>query len=77
MKAIIYSTPTCASCKQVKRFLDGRGIAYEVIDLETNPALYQHLMDKTGYKTVPIIQYGRKFVSGFNAGELMKMLGEV
>ena len=76
MKAILYTTPTCASCHMVEKFFNGRGIAYTKIDLEEAPDLRQELIDKTGYTTVPIIQWGTKFTVGYNPSKLSKLINE-
>lgn len=50
---LIYSTPTCVYCKQVKKYLDHKQIAWEERDAFTAPE-YPTLMERFGM-TVPLI----------------------
>lgn len=50
---LIFSTPTCAYCKQVKHYLDYKKIEWEERDAYTDPA-YPQLMARFGM-TVPLV----------------------
>ena len=66
----VYTTKTCAYCHMVKTYLTKKGIPFETIDLEENPALRQELFEKTGAMTVPITENNGKYVIGWNLGQL-------
>lgn len=53
-KITIYTTNTCAYCAVVKRWLDGRGLAYNVINLDEQPDLRQEVIAMSGAMTVPV-----------------------
>ena len=51
----IYTTRWCGYCVRAKALLDGKGIAYEEISLDDDPAFRRNLFDLTGGWTVPQI----------------------
>jgi len=50
----IFTTNTCAYCVMVKRYLDTKGMKYEVVNLDTNPERQQEAFELSGALTVPI-----------------------
>ena len=53
-KITIYTTNTCAYCAHVKKWLDSKGLTYDVINLDEQPELRQSVIDMSGAMTVPI-----------------------
>ena len=51
----IYTTRWCGYCVRAKALLDGKGLEYEEISLDDDPAFRQKLFDLTGGWTVPQI----------------------
>src|SRR6266567_3796633 len=51
----IYTTRWCGFCVRAKTLLDSRGLAYEEISLDDDPAFRQTVLDATGGWTVPQI----------------------
>lgn len=66
----VFTTSQCAYCALVKKYLTAKGKEFEVINLDDQPQVRQELMDKTGAKTVPIVQVGEEFVVGWNPARL-------
>jgi len=53
----MYSTPWCGYCHRLKSQLDREGIAYEVVDIEQDPAAAEFVMSVNGgNQTVPTIR---------------------
>jgi glutaredoxin len=51
----IFTTNTCSYCGMVKRFLDMKGLKYEVVNLDEHPERNQEALDVSGGAlTVPI-----------------------
>lgn len=46
---------SCMSCKQVKKFLERKGIPFEEIIYDGDNPQHEELIDKIGVRTVPII----------------------
>jgi glutaredoxin 3 len=78
----IYSTIVCPYCDAAKRLLKSLGVAYEDINLEGQHEERQRLSEANGgWRTVPMIFIGEKFIGGFDdlralhsRGELMPMI---
>ena len=51
----MYTTRWCGYCVRAKALLDSRGLEYEEISLDDDPAFRQKLHDLTGGWTVPQI----------------------
>ena|SRR5438477_5354246 len=51
----IYTTRWCGFCVRAKTLLDSRGLPYEEISLDDDPAFRQTVFDATGGWTVPQI----------------------
>ena len=55
-KIVIYTTQYCPYCVQAKRLLNGKGIAFEEIDVSRDPELRNTMVQKAGGRlTVPQI----------------------
>jgi mycoredoxin len=54
----MYSTPWCGYCHRLKSQLDREGIAYEVVDIERDPAAATFVMQVNGgNQTVPTLRF--------------------
>lgn len=71
-KIILYSTPTCAFCKQTKMYLDKKNVPYEERSALTAPE-YPELADKYGF-SVPLIISGDEGFCGWNLTRLNAMI---
>ena len=61
----IYTTRWCGYCVRAKALLDGKGLAYEEITLDDDPAFRQHLQELTGGWTVPQILIDGTPIGGY------------
>ena len=53
-KITIFTTNTCAYCAMVKRFLDSKGLTYNVVNLDEQPERQAEVLAKSGALTVPV-----------------------
>ena len=54
----MYTTPWCGYCHRLKSQLDREGIAYDVVDIEQEPAAADLVMRvNNGNQTVPTLVY--------------------
>jgi glutaredoxin 3 len=65
MRVQVYTTAWCAFCERAKALLDERGIPYEEIRVDGDPAFRAKLLDLTGHWTVPQIIIDGKPVGGY------------
>ena len=71
----IFTTNTCAYCAMVKRFLDMKQQAYDVVNLDANPERQAEALALSGALTVPITVVTkdddtREVVIGYNLAKL-------
>ncbi|MGC9385723.1 MAG: glutaredoxin 3 [Hydrogenovibrio sp.] len=82
-KIVMYVTQTCPFCTMARSLLDGKGLAYDVIDVGSDRAMWAELQAKSGRNTVPQVFIGEHHVGGFDdlsaaerSGELDQLLAE-
>lgn len=78
-KITVYTTNTCAYCVMVKRYLDNKGHAYEVVNLDDEPHRQQEALAISGALTVPVTVVekeddNKQVVVGFNLTQLAPAL---
>jgi glutaredoxin 3 len=61
----MYSTTWCGYCVRAKALLDRRGLEYEEIVMDDDPAFRQKLLDMTGRWTVPQIFIDDRPIGGY------------
>jgi glutaredoxin 3 len=61
----VYSTRWCGYCVRAKALLESRGIEFEDISLDEDPAFRQKLFDLTGGWTVPQILIDGRPIGGY------------
>lgn len=71
----IFTTNTCSYCVMVKRYLDMKGQAYDVVNLDDNPERQAEAQALSGALTVPITVVtkdddSREVVIGYNLPKL-------
>jgi glutaredoxin 3 len=76
----MYTTRWCGYCVRAKTLLQSRGLEFEEIFLDDDPAFRQRLLELTGSWTVPQILIDRKPIGGYTelwqldrSGELDKL----
>jgi glutaredoxin 3 len=61
----IYTTRWCGYCVRAKTLLDGKGVGYEEISLDDDPAFRQTVHDLGGRWTVPLVLVDGEPVGGY------------
>ena len=74
MSVKIYSTNFCPYCKMAKEFLKDKKIKFEEVNVQENPTAAREMIEKSGQTGVPVIEIDGKFVIGFDAEEIKKLL---
>jgi glutaredoxin 3 len=69
-KVIVYTTPTCVFCKNVKAYLEDKGIDYETIDVLADANKAQEMIDKSGQMGVPVTDFHGTIVVGYDKPKL-------
>jgi glutaredoxin 3 len=82
-KVLMYKKNPCPYCDRAINFLEGRGIAYDVVDLTDKMDELDRIKNETGWRTVPIILINGKLIGGYtdlkaleDEGKLEALLAE-
>jgi len=65
IEVTMYTTTTCPYCRNAKRLLDAKGIAYKEIDVRSVD-VKNEMVSRSGRRTVPQIFFGNWHVGGFD-----------
>ena len=71
----VYSTSTCPYCIRTKQFLRDNNIDFEDIDVSSNQAAAQEMIQKSGQMGVPVLDIEGKIIIGFDKETISKALG--
>ncbi len=71
----IFTTNTCAYCGMVKRYLDMKGLTYNVVNLDDQPDRQAEVLKLSGALTVPVTVVtkqddSQEVVIGYNLPQL-------
>ena len=66
-KVIVYSTPLCAPCESLKRFLKLQGIAFETKDLMMDEKAAAYIESKN-IRAAPVLQIDDQLFYGSDLG---------
>jgi len=71
----IFTTNTCSYCGMVKRYLDMKGMNYDVVNLDEHPERQEEAFKMSGALTVPITVVtktddSQQVVVGYNLAQL-------
>ena len=76
----IFTTTTCSSCSMVKRWLNAKGIGYNEVNIDQEPARQAEAIELSGAMTVPVTvvtkeDNSRQVVVGYNLAKLAPAVG--
>lgn len=72
-RVVIYSTQWCAYCKQTRRFLDSKGIAFQEYDIETSGEGHK-AYEALGGRGIPMIDVNGTLIRDFAPQEILAAL---
>ena len=72
-KVVLYTTDWCGYCKQTKRFLDQKGIAFQEFDIEKD-AEARKAYEALGGRGIPLIDVNGTLIRGFDPNEILAAL---
>lgn len=71
---MVYSTPTCPYCRQVKEFLTQHNISFTDKNVATDISARDEMKAKSSSLGVPVIDIDGTVVIGFNRTKLKELL---
>lgn len=76
MAVKVYSTPTCPWCTRAKNYLASKSIAYEDIDVSKDRDAAAEMVEKSGQRGVPVIDFNGTVIVGFDQSTLEQLIKE-
>ncbi len=70
----IYSTPTCAYCITLKKYLEEKGIDFKEIDVSEDKEAADRMIEKTGQMGVPVTEIDGEIIVGFDREKINELL---
>jgi glutaredoxin 3 len=61
----VYTGDFCGYCRAAKRLLDARSVPYEEINVSKIPGAREALVERTGHRTIPVIEIDDELVGGY------------
>jgi glutaredoxin 3 len=74
-KVIVFSTPTCAFCRQAKAYFRQKGIRFRDVDVSRDRVAARDMVRRSGQQGVPVIDIGGRIIVGFNRPKIDQLLG--
>ena len=71
----VYSTPTCPYCIKTKQFLKSKNVEFEDIDVSSNQAAADEMIQKSGQMGVPVLDIEGQIIIGFDEQTIKQALG--
>ena len=76
MNVVIYTTPTCGYCQQVKAYLNRRGVPFVERDLSRDPQAAVEMVGLTGQQGVPVTVIDGQVVLGADMPRIDQLLAQ-
>lgn len=73
-KIRIFTSPSCAICFILKRFLKDHNIEFEEIDVSKSKEAREELIEKSGQMSVPVVEIDGQIIVGFDKEKICKLL---
>jgi glutaredoxin len=66
----LFIKPYCSWCVKAMRWLDERGVKYEILDVISDPEAYDEMVRLSGQSCAPVIDVDGKILADFGPEEL-------
>ena len=70
----VYSTPACVYSSMVKKYLELKNIKYDEIDVSIDSDAAAEMAEKSGQRSVPVIDFEGTMIKGFDKDKIDSML---
>ncbi|WP_313433086.1 glutaredoxin family protein [Siminovitchia terrae] len=74
MPVTVYTTTRCPYCVMLKNFLKENEIAFQEVNVESQPEKMQQLIRTTGQMGVPQTEINGQWIIGFDPNSIMEAL---
>jgi glutaredoxin 3 len=76
-KIVVYSGRFCGYCTAAERLLQSKKADYELIKVDEDPDMFDHMIKITGRRTIPQIFIGEYHVGGFDDLSALNQSGKL
>ena len=76
-KVVVYSSDWCPYCMRAKQLLNNKGVAFNEIKVDGEPALRAEMVRKAGQTSVPQIWIGSTHVGGCDDLHALERAGKL
>lgn len=73
-RVVVFSTPTCPHCVNVKRYLKEKGIRFKDVDVSRDTRAASEMVRKTGQQGVPQLWINNRPIVGFDRSKIDNLL---
>lgn len=73
-RVVVFSTPTCPHCTNVKRYLKQNGVRFKDVDVSRDSRAAAEMVRKTGQQGVPQLWINNRPVVGFDRSKIDTLL---
>ena len=73
-KIIVYSTPSCPHCNNLKTYLTEKGLEFQDHDVSKDKEKAKELLKKTGRGAVPVVDIEGSIIIGFDRPKIERVL---
>ncbi len=70
---VVYTQPHCASCREVERYFEARGLPFTVLDVSDDPDALEEIVSR-GYMSTPVTRIGDRWIAGFRRKDFERLL---
>ena len=70
----VYSVAWCAPCNKLKKYLDQKGIQYEVVTVADEKEARDEVLKVSGQRSVPVLTVNDKVIVGFEKTQIDEAL---
>lgn len=74
MSVKVYSTPTCPWCTTAKKYLSSKNVLFEDLDVSKDRNAAMDMIQKSGQRGVPVIDFNGKIIIGFDQATLDSLI---
>ncbi len=74
---IIYSTANCPYCQRAKMLLEAKGVVYDEVRVDLDPARLEEMIERSKRRSVPQIFIHGKSIGGFDELRELEQHGQL
>lgn len=75
VKVVIYSTPVCPYCNEIKSYFEKNGVNFEEKNVATNREALIEMKNISGQLGVPVVVIGDEVLKGYDKKKMASLLG--